>query len=43
MQHISGLTTHEDDWEELGFFWATKIGGPSHGFDIEGQGWEIVT
>jgi len=37
MQHISGLTTHEDDWEELGFFWATKIGGPSHGFDIEGQ------
>ena len=22
---------------ELGFFWATKIGGPSHGFDLEGQ------
>jgi len=28
---------HEDGPGELGFFWATKIGGPSHGFDIEGQ------
>ena len=22
---------------QLGFWWATKIGGPSHGFDLEGQ------
>ncbi|CAJ1383073.1 unnamed protein product [Effrenium voratum] len=28
--------THEDR-SELGFFWATKIGGPSHGFDFETQ------
>ena len=26
---------HEEDGLEL--FWATKIGGPSHGFDVEGQ------
>jgi hypothetical protein len=32
-----GLVVHEDATGELGFFWATKIGGPSHGFDIEGQ------
>lgn len=32
-----GLVVHEDGPGELGFFWATKIGGPSHGFDIEGQ------
>lgn len=31
------LVVHEDEQDELGFFWATKIGGPSHGFDIEGQ------
>eukprot|EP00854_Cymbomonas_tetramitiformis_P003409 gene3409-4288_t len=31
------LRTHEDEPDELGLFWATKIGGPSHGFDIEGQ------
>lgn len=35
--HASGLNTHEDVEGELGFFWATKIGGPSHGFDFEGQ------
>lgn len=35
--HGRGLKTHEDEAGELGFFWATKIGGPSHGFDIEGQ------
>ena len=29
--------THEDAAGELGLFWATKIGGPSHGFDFEGQ------
>jgi hypothetical protein len=33
----AGLQTHEDEPGELGFFWATKIGGPSHGFDFEGQ------
>jgi len=32
-----GLVVHEDAPGELGFFWATKIGGPSHGFDFEGQ------
>lgn len=32
-----GLVVHEDAPGELGFFWATKIGGPSHGFDVEGQ------
>jgi len=32
-----GLVIHEDGPGELGFFWATKIGGPSHGFDLEGQ------
>merc|ERR550525_1122045 len=32
-----GLVAHEDAPGELGLFWATKIGGPSHGFDIEGQ------
>eukprot|EP00854_Cymbomonas_tetramitiformis_P010721 gene10721-12683_t len=29
------VRTHEDQNDELGLFWATKIGGPSHGFDIE--------
>ena len=37
VEHSSVVTTHEDATGELGFFWATKIGGPSHGFDIEGQ------
>jgi len=37
-QHRGGaLRSHEDEAGELGLFWATKIGGPSHGFDIEGQ------
>lgn len=36
-KHAGGLNTHEDADGELGFFWATKIGGPSHGFDFEGQ------
>eukprot|EP00928_Gymnodinium_smaydae_P034280 TRINITY_DN24336_c0_g1_i2.p1 TRINITY_DN24336_c0_g1~~TRINITY_DN24336_c0_g1_i2.p1 ORF type:complete len:466 (-),score=86.39 TRINITY_DN24336_c0_g1_i2:120-1418(-) len=31
------LRVHEDEPNELGFFWATKIGGPSHGFDFEAQ------
>ena len=31
------LRVHEDEEGELGFWWATKIGGPSHGFDLEGQ------
>jgi len=31
------IRVHEDEPDELGFFWATKIGGPSHGFDAEGQ------
>lgn len=35
--HDGGLVVHEDEPGELGFFWATKIGGPSHGFDLEGQ------
>lgn len=35
--HAGGLKTHEDAEGELGFFWSTKIGGPSHGFDYEGQ------
>ena len=29
------VTTHVGDGPEL--FWATKVGGPSHGFDYEGQ------
>eukprot|EP00435_Cladocopium_sp_Y103_P000301 s2757_g1.t1 len=29
------IRVHEEDGLEL--FWATKIGGPSHGFDVEGQ------
>jgi hypothetical protein len=33
--HVGGLKTREDG--DLGLFWATKIGGPSHGFDIGGQ------
>lgn len=38
MSHeVSRLRTHEDDPSELGFFWTTKIGGPSHGFDFEGH------
>jgi len=32
-----GVVVHEDAPGELGLFWATKIGGPSHGFDFEGQ------
>ncbi|CAE7562954.1 unnamed protein product [Symbiodinium microadriaticum] len=36
-EHAAGLKTHEDAVGELGFFWATKIGGPSHGFDYESQ------
>jgi len=35
--HPAGLRTHEDSESELGLFWATKIGGPSHGFDFEAQ------
>merc|ERR1719291_38529 len=31
------LRSHEDANGEFGFFWATKVGGPSHGFDFEGQ------
>eukprot|EP00931_Biecheleriopsis_adriatica_P006461 TRINITY_DN10785_c0_g1_i3.p1 TRINITY_DN10785_c0_g1~~TRINITY_DN10785_c0_g1_i3.p1 ORF type:complete len:480 (-),score=100.06 TRINITY_DN10785_c0_g1_i3:27-1466(-) len=34
---VGDIVVHEDGPGELGFFWATKIGGPSHGFDIEGQ------
>ena len=37
VEHSSLLITHEDAEGELGLFWATKIGGPSHGFDLEGQ------
>lgn len=37
IEHSSLVMTHEDSEGELGFFWATKIGGPSHGFDLEGQ------
>jgi len=29
------IRVHEEDGLDL--FWATKIGGPSHGFDVEGQ------
>merc|ERR1719401_1656619 len=36
-EHAGGIVVHEDSPGELGFFWATKIGGPSHGFDVEGQ------
>ena len=36
-EHAGKLKTHEDTAGELGFFWATKIGGPSHGFDYESQ------
>lgn len=32
---VDGLTTLDESG--LGVFWATKIGGPSHGFDYEGQ------
>jgi len=37
MEHAGGVRSHEDEPGELGFFWATKIGGPSHGFDYESQ------
>jgi len=37
VEHAQGLRTHEDGPGELGLFWATKIGGPSHGFDFETQ------
>lgn len=37
LHHGPDLRTHEDAPGELGLFWATKIGGPSHGFDYEGQ------
>merc|ERR1712151_793729 len=36
-EDCQGVHTHEDCEGELGFFWATKIGGPSHGFDFEAQ------
>jgi len=36
-EYEGGVVVHEDSPGELGLFWATKIGGPSHGFDIEGQ------
>jgi len=36
-EHRGGLIVHEDAPGELGLFWATKIGGPSHGFDFGGQ------
>lgn len=34
VEHAGGIRTHEDATGELGFFWATKIGGPSHGFRL---------
>mmetsp|Transcript_24064 Transcript_24064/g.46949 ORF Transcript_24064/g.46949 Transcript_24064/m.46949 type:complete len:628 (+) Transcript_24064:161-2044(+) len=37
MKHTENVTTIEGDETELSFFWATKIGGPSHGFDFEAQ------
>lgn len=37
LDHANGVRTHEDAPGEHGLFWATKIGGPSHGFDYEGQ------
>lgn len=36
-EDLQSAQTHEGDEGELGFFWATKIGGPSHGFDYEAQ------
>jgi len=37
VKHEGGIVTNEDAQGELGLFWATKIGGPSHGFDYEGH------
>lgn len=37
IEHDEEVRTHEDSENELGFFWAGKIGGPSHGFDFEAQ------
>lgn len=37
IDHAGGIRSHECEDGELGLFWATKIGGPSHGFDFEGQ------
>jgi hypothetical protein len=37
LNHEGSFRTHEDCQSELGLFWATKIGGPSHGFDFEAQ------
>ena len=34
---VGNLRIHECEPGDLGLFWATKIGGPSHGFDYEGQ------
>lgn len=32
-----GVVVHEGAPGELDYFWATKIGGPSHGFDYEAE------
>jgi len=37
LDHGESVHTHEDGENELGLFWAGKIGGPSHGFDFEAQ------
>eukprot|EP00971_Amphidinium_carterae_P255594 5074167-Amphidinium_carterae.1 len=37
LPHAQGVRTDEGSADELAFFWATKIGGPSHGFDYAGQ------
>eukprot|EP00931_Biecheleriopsis_adriatica_P038739 TRINITY_DN2214_c0_g1_i3.p1 TRINITY_DN2214_c0_g1~~TRINITY_DN2214_c0_g1_i3.p1 ORF type:complete len:700 (-),score=141.81 TRINITY_DN2214_c0_g1_i3:108-2207(-) len=37
LSHEGMVRTHECEVGDLGLFWATKIGGPSHGFDFEGQ------
>eukprot|EP00440_Ansanella_granifera_P035121 gb/GFBE01038094.1/.p1 GENE.gb/GFBE01038094.1/~~gb/GFBE01038094.1/.p1 ORF type:complete len:529 (+),score=80.71 gb/GFBE01038094.1/:1-1587(+) len=37
LAHAGALRTHECEKTELSLFWSTKIGGPSHGFDFEGQ------
>jgi len=34
---LDGVVVHEGAPGELDFFWATKIGGPSHGFDYEAE------
>lgn len=34
---VAGGALHSREEDDLGLFWVTKIGGPSHGFDVGGH------